>query len=447
MTPIPPLRHSVQSTVSSFQHLVESTPPKSQRVSRSPVISFLWNLVFGDSSQFHGKAHVSTSLQNRSNTVCCVASTANLINVLTAIPALYFGFVALGPLGLALTGAVSGLVLKFSNDSAAASVASSKKDVIQVNHGLLTFVTINVLLTLLSGVGSELLTNRTGLSLQLAKELAEEQLAQSQPQEPDMSKYTEAASTCATLLNQVDSQPADSPNRDELLVRAKGEYSKWSQDWTTIARSQIPPCWLKDMGNTDPAWLNYQEQFKAWQTASESRSQSGNDLQFLKHEFPELYGRHFAEDGFILAGTEEFRFALRSFWQQLLSLNPQDVGMLGFSLFMFMLSLVTSAGACIALIDHARRQDTRLSFNDNSGEAVLNHLLYLEKACLGEHDTSIQLEPGSSDQIPVQKRSTHDRKTQNNPGSSSEEQIIQSHSHSSASSVNCSTGNYIRAAD
>ncbi len=386
--------------VESYKHFIESAPPKTQFYPQHSVVEALHDLALGDADQYHGQAFVTAKLRKHSNTTRWIAVSANLINVLTAIPAFYFGFMTLGSFGLVLTVTLSGLALKFSNDNAAAAAAATKGNRLWSSQGLVTFISINILLTLLSGTGSELLTNRAGLSKQLSKSLTEEQLNQSKPQEPDMSRYTHAAQACRELEQQLDNLPSNSAKRDELVIRAKGSFSSWERDWTKVERSQIPPCWFKDMRDSDPTWIDYQKNLKTWQKLPDFRHQLGNDNQFLQQQFPQVYSKHFTKDGNVLSGTEEFTVAFQSFWGRLFSPNLEGMGQLGFSLFMFLLSVITSAGACIALVAHTYREDTQLSFNPEVEEAVLAHLAYLERAVHHKTNRTTQPKQQNTSQTP-----------------------------------------------
>jgi hypothetical protein len=367
-----------QALVESYQNIVESAPPAPETQSNHPAIAILLDLTVGDSNQYHGQAFVSPTLKKHSDTTHRMAVLANLINVLTAVPAFYFGFLNLGLFGFVLTATLSAAALKFSNDSAAAAAASTKGNRLWSNQGLLLFVAMNVILTLMSGTGSELLTNRSTLSNRYAEELVNQQLKQSEPQAPAMTLYEQANSKCNALEEQMKQYPPESDTYESLLVQARGKYSDWNKDWTKAERSSIPPCVLKDMKSSDSAWVQYQQLRSQW-TLPQQRNELGNDLQLLKQELPHIYEKNFDNSGKILSGQEEFRVAFESFWGRLLKLDFQTISQLGFSLFIFGLSVITSVGACIALVTHTCRNDTQLSFNTDVRRAILEHLAYLAK--------------------------------------------------------------------
>ena len=323
------------------------------------------DLVAGSPDQYYGTSFVSSKLIKNSRSTYWIAVIANFINVLTSVPALYFGFsgIAFGPV---LTLAVAIGLLKASNESASAASASAKGNRIWSSQGLIMFVGINVLLSAISGIGSEIMVNRQGLRRRLAAELLEKNM---EVKPLNMDLYQAQVDDCEVLKSRYGQFEENDPRRSAPYYDAHGSYPDGS----------LKPC---DFVNQKT--LEAQEKVEAAESLKAERSQFGNDIKFLKAQFPDSYEAYFSEKGSILSGAEEFRLGLESFSVNLLSGDYSNMGNMGFSLFMFSLSVVTSVGACLMMVTHVYRKDTALSHNPYVRTAITEHLAYLRRAALGE---------------------------------------------------------------
>ena len=302
-----------------------------------------------------------------------------MINVLTSAPAFFFGFATLGPFGLLLTSALSGIVLKASNESAAAASSSAKGNRLWSTQGLMMFVSLNVLLSAFSGIGSELMINRSELGFVLAEELITEQEEKLRKlkDDPDV---LDVEQVCADLNDLINGLPENAPKRRSAYGRALGSYGN-PQDYSQTPDAQTPKCTLADR-KRQAARVQYAplEEKLALQANFES------DIDFLEEVFPGIYNINFKTDGSVKSESEEFRLAFQSFYGSLLSGSLLSTGQMGFSVFITLLSVVTSAGACLLMMAHIYRKDTALSHNPQVKDAMERHLVYLEKVLLrGAH--------------------------------------------------------------
>ncbi|HAZ48770.1 MAG TPA: hypothetical protein DDW76_09620 [Cyanobacteria bacterium UBA11369] len=368
--------------VKAYQcHVNETIPATSKPThplnARQQLLKVVEDLFIGDSKQYYGDAFVTPKLQRASTVTHGVAVAANLINVLTAAPVIYFGFRSLGLFGLGLSALLSVAALRISNKTAEAAAASAKGNRGWSDTGLVSFVAMNALLTIISGIGAELLTNGSVLSHQLANQLIQKQSEKIEQIQPDKSLYEAAEKQCAALDKALRELPQGHRDRERIYVQAYGTWAEREKDWTGVPYPQIPRCILSDINRTKANAL-VQKQREEWNKKLASRLESGNDLQFVQQVLPDVYTKHFAEDGEIRSGTESIALAYDSFFGRLIGGDFSNMGQLGFSLFMFLLSVVTSAGACLLMIAHVHRRDTQLSHNDGVRAAILEHLNYLE---------------------------------------------------------------------
>lgn len=107
------------------------------------------------------------------------------------------------------------------------------------------------------------------------------------------------------------------------------------------------------------------------------RQQLGDDVLFLQTQLPATFARHFDEDYELKSGTETVRLAVVSLYNKVLSL---DLASLGFPLFFFLLSVVTSAIACWLTLAHAQREDVQISRDEVVNEAIQAQLDYWIRA-------------------------------------------------------------------
>lgn len=356
--------------------LSKKTKP-TQRVRRALVASR--NALLGNPEQSYGQSFVTEKLEKDTHSTYWVAVVANGINVMTSVPAFFFGFASLGGFGLLLTTALSAGVFKISNESAAAASGSTKGNRLWSNQGLMMFIGLNVLLSIISGIGSELMINRSELRFALASELIAEQEDEvwKIQNDPDV---TTSVEECKVLEEMIASLPENSPERRSPYTQAYGQYGTF-KDYSDTPDSQKPKCILADEKQQEA-----EERAAPISDRLEQGSAIENKIDFLKQEFPDIYAINFNSDGSVTSGSKEFRLAFQSFYGRLLSGNFSDMGRMGFSLFILLLSLLTSAGACLMMIAHVCREDTKLSHSPVVREAIEKHLVYLEKEMFKEAD-------------------------------------------------------------
>ena len=235
------------------------------------------------------------------------------------------------------------------------------------------FISLNILLSAISGIGSELMVNRNGLRHQLAAEQLDKKLDAA----PNLILYEDQIAECNRLKEDIQ-RPEGDPLRRAAYTEAYGSFSpEPPENLLSIPDSELKVCHLVHKKSievkTETERLNAQQR---------RRSQLGNDIAFLKAQFPDTYEVYFTEEGDIISGAEEFRLAFDSFFGKLITRDYSDVGQLGFAFFMFSLSVVTSAGACLLIIGHVLRQDTARSHRPaaKAKAAITAHHSYIKRA-------------------------------------------------------------------
>jgi single-stranded DNA-specific DHH superfamily exonuclease len=80
---------------------------------------------------------------------------------------------------------------------------------------------------------------------------------------------------------------------------------------------------------------------------------------------PQVYRLNFTEEDQIASGVEAVRLATQNFFGKLLT---GQLASLGFSLFFFSLSVITSAAAVLMTLRYAQRDDVQMSWNEEVKE-------------------------------------------------------------------------------
>lgn len=337
-------------------------------------------LLFADPENFHGKALVSQDLKKHSRRTAAMVSVSTLFNFFTNLPLLFYAFKSFGSLGVALLLALvtNGLILRFTNDAAAAVSTNKAGSRLWSQVALLAMLLMNTLQSMVAGVGTELLLNQSGLSQFKAKLLIEKQHDRVEALKAlDNPKYKEAKRRCESGEAKLENMERDHPRWDSLYVQLYGQWHERDRDWSQVPTEELPIC--EKMKRLHEEGLQKYQQAKAnWEEKLEIRSQMGNDVAFLKQKMPLLYQRHFTEEGKIASGVEAARLAILNFTSKF---QRQDWAALGFPLFFLLLSIVTSGMAMALTVAHAYREDTQQSFHDEV-EAARDAWLENQRAAL-----------------------------------------------------------------
>ncbi|NEQ51748.1 MAG: hypothetical protein F6K11_16675 [Leptolyngbya sp. SIO3F4] len=393
-------------------------------------------LLAGNPQQYHGQSFVPSKLSRGSHSTYWVAVVANFINVLTTAPALYFGFLNLGPFGLVLTSVMSTGILKLSNESASAASASTKGNRFWSSQGLMLFVSINILLSIISGIGSEIMVNRSGLRQDLAAELLDEK----EQIRPNLDLYQAEIAECNILKREISSLPENDPKRRSAYSQA---YGRWEPDAGAQLLS-IPDEELKVCSLVAKKMIEARAAVTPQIEILQERNGFGNDVQFLENNFPTTYETYFSIEGEIISGAEEFRLAFEAFFGKLMSGEYSNLGKMGFSLFVFSISVVTSSGACFMMVAHSFRADTKLSHDPYVRSAIAEHLAYLERSILSDSSSPSTIDIESDNVFHfsafTQKRPQTVNPSSASPSSSSQQSHVGQSFQSKATSFSRTSG-------
>jgi hypothetical protein len=328
----------------------------------------------------YGRAYVTKALQEDASKTAGVLTVANLWNGATALPFVIIGLKDL-PLGflLALLAAI-GLV-KFSNDCGAAAAANQPAKRGWSKAAMTGLVSMNIGLTAISGPGTELAMNQAGLSQMRAQEIVDELVLSDRHVEIDNAKRTlnesdRLAAECMRKEKELKSLREEDPRRDSLYLEMYGDWAlRNSQIWSTTPSERLPIC--RRASRMQGEGLRQQQVAKQALDAQQvAINQEGGSLIFLANKKPELYATIFTPGGQIESGVEASRLAFQSFNNKLFTGKWNS---LGFAMFSFGISVITSGVAVYLTAAHARRKDVQLSYEQSILDARNQFFMALSK--------------------------------------------------------------------
>ncbi len=322
----------------------------------------LTNIFIANPDEFYGKAFVSKELKEHAEVTARVVSASSLLDFATNAPLLYFAFKDFGfILALLVSSTTNVIVLKFTNDTATA--VSGRKPVNKFWSGVAAvgLIAMNAVQSLVSGVGVELLNNQSVLSSQKAQEVIQEQIQKTETiKNLDSPKYRDANARCEEGKQKLNSFNRNHPRWDSLYAELNGQWGERYQDWRKFPLEKLPIC-HQVLRLREETFRNYELAKADLEVKLAVRVRIGNDIVFLQKEIPAVYAEHFTTNGEIKSGVEAVRLATQNFFGKL---KGGDLEGLGFSLFFFCLSVITSSVACFMTIAHAQREDTQKSRNE-----------------------------------------------------------------------------------
>ncbi|NEO52679.1 MAG: hypothetical protein F6K54_06065 [Okeania sp. SIO3B5] len=371
-----------QSQIVNQKNSRENIPP--ERYEKIAVLLWLWlvNLMCVDPKELHGTSYVSKELDKATLVTASVTTIANWWNAFTTLPFLLFMFESMGIFSFPAAMLSNVVLIKLGN-SLATGVASHQPG--SSGFALIGtggFITLNIVLTFISGVGSELLLNQPGLSRKLGEDLAQESVFQ--PLENEISviqqNATKIRQECTTLQRKLEALTPNDPKRDELHLAAYGLYADrinqgGYKSYENDPIEQWPAC---PKANALEAASDRQlkvAQDKYQEKLTEVKNY-GSDLAYLKNNEPEIYESSFNEAGNISSGTEVTRVAAILFVQKLLNRQWVDLGQ---SLFVMTISVITSTIAIFMAISYSRREDVQMSKSEaviKAREVFINETIF-----------------------------------------------------------------------
>jgi hypothetical protein len=355
-----------------IQRLVEQARAGDERPAGRPywqqALVGAWQEVTARPQDFYGTAAVTPELKRDAKLTANSVSIATWLNFISTQPLLWFAFGALGPLRPVASVGMNLLLLRLTNNSATATAKSKRGHRCWSLWSLLGLIGLNVVQSLLAGMGTELMLSRSKLQQRKAEQLVEQTLSereaavkQLETQDPQDPRFADVQSQCQQNRQEMEQLERGSPRWDALRARTRGTWAEErNQDWSQVKYANLPVCkrvQRLEQQQSERAAAQRQE----LRALKNQRQQARSEKQFLQQALPGKYERNFTQEGKLESGNELFGTAGLYFYQNLVKGNWAK---LGFSLFFFFLSLFTSFLAMGMSAAMAKRSDAQRSRSD-----------------------------------------------------------------------------------
>ncbi|TVQ44218.1 MAG: hypothetical protein EA365_10630 [Gloeocapsa sp. DLM2.Bin57] len=355
-----------------YSHLVEiaksdsdtTLPPESKKVQ-----SEILGMVIADPKDFYGTAKVTQELKKEAVNTATVNTMANWFDLVSNFSFWMFLFKSPVPfLDIILSLLASSSILTICNVAGKTASNRRQENLSLSNTALGVLIALNLVKSLFSGVGIELLLNQPALNQQMAQTLIEQQVEQIETlKKLDSPQYLNTVKRCDQGRAELETMPRQHPRWDSLYQELFGSWQDRERDWSDTPIEQVPICRRVDRLEQD-AYAAYETAKATLNQKLIRRSEIGNDLVFLQEQMPQVYQAKFKDRGDvstaeIASGTDAIGMATRNFFGKLRRGEWSDVSA---SLFGFSLSVITSAAAIFVTYQYARRQDVL----DSRDEAI-----------------------------------------------------------------------------
>ena len=331
------------------------------------------DLILTDPKELHGSSYVTEDVKQSSKITAAAINVSSSIDGVSIFPLLLYSFKDMGIVGFMFAAALALALTKFSNGMGKAVATRKPGNLTWSTCGGIALVVMNIIMSTTSLIAPELSLNKPHLAELKAQELVDQKEQKVKQIKPILRAANEAEAECKRMQTELKVFPEGSVQRNDLYIQAYGTYSEKNQDWRQAlqqGKQRVPFCPLFEILKAD-ALKTSQATQEAWEKQKTQIVQSASYLVGIKQTMPELYQQHFDANGQLISGIEATRLALES---TTLKLMTGQWNALGFSLFFFLVSVVTSAGACSLAIAHSFREDTQLSF-DESLQIAMNDFL------------------------------------------------------------------------
>ncbi|MFB8793733.1 MAG: hypothetical protein U7126_05750 [Microcoleus sp.] len=323
------------------------------------------DLILTDPQELHGSNYVTEEVTQASTVTATAINVSNTIDGVSIFPLLLYSCKDMGLLGFIFALALALAMTKFTNGMGKAVATRKPGNRIWSACATVPMLAMNVLMSGTSLVAPELSLNQSHLAELRAKELVAEQEIKVNDVQPDLRAVKDAEAKCKEFQEKAATYPEGSTARNDYFIKANGLYQEQNRDWKSVlaqeGQAKVPFCPLTKL-LTEDAFKVSQVAKADWEKQKDQIVRSASYAAGVKQIMPALYEQHFDANGQLISGTEATRLAIQSTTSKMMTGNWNS---LGFSLFFFATSVITSAGACALAIAHSYREDIKISFDES----------------------------------------------------------------------------------
>jgi hypothetical protein len=358
---------------------IDLTDDRMLRSAESGPMGKLREIVWVPVRNMRGKSYATPSSDATVNATAKLMSISTLWDFFCTLPLFKFGLA--GPMGvMAWPGAVvlSFLILWASN--VAGEKATDRHDANHArtaNLSLAAFLLLSLAKTAFSGVGIDLFIGSRAIASSYAEQLIEAKITGDRRElarlEADGPELKATAAECTRLQQQLAqiNRNKDEKSYQSIFVLA---YGSKAAEAANVGKS--PSELIRTYGSVGsvPGACTQQKLLRDLQSekATDLRvsidrkaraSQSLPPLAFLQKEEPEIFAENFRENGGQLEwvnGTTAVAQATDQFWEQLLK---GEFGLLGFSLFFLVVSIILTGVATLLIYQLSQNAAIKASFD------------------------------------------------------------------------------------
>lgn len=326
------------------------------------VFAFLLSIVhffFGNSKDYYGKHYATEDVKKSARITSATVTISNVIDGASVFPLLSISFGG----NVVFASIVSILLTVFSNYLGAAAARRKKGNEGWSFYSLIGLIAMNVIMSATALVSPELTLNESGIAEVRADELVKiqgDKVKNITPSPAAQKQLSEAEYKCQKLGKDIQQFAKGSVQRGDIYIQMNGEYKDKNRDWSNVPVSQQPWCVRSKTLSASVGEISRKAQVK-WEKKETRIAEASSNLAGIKTVLPELYNQHFDESGKVRSGTEEARIAIEITYSKLMK---GELMQLGFSLFIFSVSVVTSAASVFLVVKHNKSEDVQMSFDE-----------------------------------------------------------------------------------
>lgn len=313
-------------------------------------------LVFTDPSKLYGKNYVTPRLKTNARNTAIVSDLANLFNNITAIPFIYYIFKDMQEMGIALAAVVGLVIFLFTNALAVSSVAGRR-------IAIVLLLLSHLLLTGVSGIGSELLLGQSQIATDYAVKLNNEYIETLyEGKEEFIEELRKQVNNLTEERHQLEAElnktSINDRNYNRIYIEINGEWKDRDRDWSIVPFENLP---LNQKIERRQSELNSNlRQLNGDKAQTNNKRQELGEISFLKDSMYDRFQENFNKNLHLRSGKEAIKIAFQSFFDDLSSFKFHAISS---SLFFMGFSLITSVAA-LGLLKRLSSSDDLKRSND-----------------------------------------------------------------------------------
>jgi len=362
------LREQVASTPCEYR----PTEPAELRLKTNTILELpsddrgpigkLWEIVWVPGRKMRGKAFSTPELDASLSSVAKLMSISTLWDFVTTIPLFSFSLSLFGWASVPAGTALSFMLLWASNVAGENATDRRPRHAAKANWSLAAFVLLSAAKTLTSGVGVDLMIGNRAVAAGYAEKLALTKLAEdranlAKQSQPDANLIA-ATQRCDELQAQMQelgkNRAANDVQYTSVLVQANGTFEDNKTD-KALSNKELSKKYSLSKGVcVYKQALNglQKEKNQVFVSDIETREKAQKrlpPLSYLQKYEPNIFKEHFSDNSGKIGwvnGSEAVGEATDQFYKKLFA---GELGLLGFSLFTFGISVILTGAASIML--------------------------------------------------------------------------------------------------